>query len=483
MGPILGVVLFSCNGTPGADWPQLQGNPQRTGYTAETVRPPWKVAWFRNFPPERVAREVQALVYAGKVFLGTKSGNLYALDAKTGKEAWKFAAGSPILHTAACAEGKVVVALLDGTVRAVDAETGAPVWKFQGEDGFGFSTAPLVSSDSVFIGQRGGVFYAINLKDGSLRWKFDAGAPIFNTAAMDQGKVFFCDETLYVHCRDAATGREVWKSDKLYGQSAKQFHPVVYQGSVILRPMMTHPMREYYNSNYGRDPAKRPDYLFQATWAHFDYWTGKTSQEKIKDGQSPFAKWFLETVPEVKQGRMPKVLMDAQESLVAHFREKPYDQELFILDEATGKQAFIPPHFATLSLPGPVPPPCADGRGGVIIPWIFVTHCWARLDLAKQRVTEIILPPRMQNGDNNSNFSAAGNLFFNACMLGGHHHHGSFDLEAKTFSALPRAPGYWGQLSDACESGGNAASIANGFVYHVDLHQLTAWTTAEGDKK
>ena len=464
------------------DWPQLQHDPQRTGYTSETIKPPFKVAWYRDFPPERVSRQVQAVVYAGRVFVGTKSGTLYALGAADGKEAWKFTAGGPILHTAACADGKVVVAALDGVVYAAQAETGELAWKFKGEEGTGFSTAPLIADGKVLIGQRGGAFYALSLKDGSLAWRFDAGAPIFNTAAFNDGKVFFCDEGLYLHCLDAGNGKELWRTEKLYGQSAKQFHPVVYRGLVLIRPMMTHPTKEYFSSNYGRDPAKRLDYLFQATWAHFDYWTGKSKEEKAKDVQSPYAHWFLKTVPEVKAGRMPQELMDAQDLLVQHYREKPYDQDLFILDERTGKQAFIAPHFATLSLPGPVAPPVADGRGCVVIPWIFTTHCWARLDLEKQRVVEIIIPPRAQNGDNNSNFSMAGRQFFNAHMCGGHHHHGSFDFETRTFHALPRAPGYWGQLSDACESGGNAASIANGFIYHVNYHQLTAWTTAQGDK-
>ena len=61
-------------------------------------------------------------------------------------------------------------------------------------------------------------------------------------------------------------------------------------------------------------------------------------------------------------------------------------------------------------------------------------------------------------------------------MCGGHHHHGSYDMRTRQFHALPRAPGYWAQLSDACESGGNSASIAGGYIYHVNYHQLTAWT-------
>ena len=33
----------------GRNWPQFQGNPQRTAYTPDTVAPPFKLAWERSF--------------------------------------------------------------------------------------------------------------------------------------------------------------------------------------------------------------------------------------------------------------------------------------------------------------------------------------------------------------------------------------------------------------------------------------------------
>jgi len=150
------VLLLMCAVAHSTDWPQLQGNPQRTGYTPDTVNPPLKVAWKHSFLPERVTRFTQAVTFAGKVFVGTESGNLYALNAADGTTIWKFACGSPIMHTAACAEGKVVVGALDGVVYAVQADSGKLAWRFAGDPMFGFSVAPLIAEDTVFIGQRGG---------------------------------------------------------------------------------------------------------------------------------------------------------------------------------------------------------------------------------------------------------------------------------------------------------------------------------------
>jgi len=171
--------------------------------------------------------------------------------------------------------------------------------------------------------------------------------------------------------------------------------------------------------------------------------------------------------------------------MVAYFRRRPYEQDLFVLDEATGRQAFIAPHFPSVhSLPGNAPPVAADGRGGVIIPWIFVSHCWARLDLAKHRVTDIYPTPAVTNADETLSVSVGGNLLFIMhCEEANANYTGIFDLDQKRFYDLPSVPNRWGELSDNCESGNSAAAIANGYFYHIVFHQLAAWTSAEGSQQ
>jgi len=87
------------------DWLQVQRDPQRTGYTPETLGTTFKVAWTYPFQPEKVYPQTQAIVYSGKVFVGTEMGNLYAVDAKSGTKAWTFKAGGPILNSVAAGDG------------------------------------------------------------------------------------------------------------------------------------------------------------------------------------------------------------------------------------------------------------------------------------------------------------------------------------------------------------------------------------------
>lgn len=432
-----------------SDWPQLQGNPQRTGYTSDTVTPPFKVAWQHVFLPELISPFVQAVIYRDQVFVGTETGNLYALDAKDGTNHWKFTCGAPILHTAACGDGQVVVGALNG-VYAVDATSGKLTWKFTGNPLYGFSSAPLISDETVFIGQRNGVFYALNLADGHKRWEYNAGAPIFNSAAFDAGQVFFCDEQLYLHCLNATTGQETWKSEQLYGQSAKGYCPVIVNGLVIVRPMGNFPSGQCKN-----------------------YWTA----EVIKDlSNTPTA--------EMQRDMLPPKFMDAQDQLVQYFAKWPGRQDLFILQEKTGKQAYIAPHFPNImSLPGGPGAPAWDGKHSIILPWSFGAFpaYWGRFDLDRQRFVEILPPsPVGGNPDETVNVSVGGHLLYIMhCEEMNCQYTGIYNLDKKQCINLPPAGRKW-EFSAITENGNNAASIANGYFYHLAFHSLAAWTSAAG---
>lgn len=432
------------------EWPQLQHDPQRTGYTASRVSPPYKLVWYRGFQPERIGRDVQAIICERTVFIPTQSGNLYALDATTGREKWRARIGSSILHTPACESGKVVLAALDGGVYALTTVNGQLVWRFQAEGHTGFSAAPLIAENTVFIGERAGIFYALNLADGRLKWRFDAGAPIFNTAAYNAGRVYFCDEAMYVHALSAQSGGQLWRSEQLYGQSCRQYHPVVYGGYVMIRPMMTH--------RIGIPEGIPP---FNRIW----------DQQAYADRLAQYAGFLA-------GGPMPQELIDAQDNVVQYYLDHPYEQNFFVLRESDGQQAFVPPHFHLMTLPGPPPPPVADGRDGVIVPWPFINFGWARLNLQTQRVDQIIVPPRPGNETESVNVSVGGNfLYIFHAQEGNAQYTGIFDLNARVFYDFPRVPNRWGQLTDNNNNGNNSVSIANGYFYHIVFHQVAAWTS------
>jgi hypothetical protein len=224
--------------SPGAgiDWPQVQRTPQRTGYTTETLGTNFHVVWTHPFQPEKVYPQVQAIVYSGQVFVGTEMGNLYALNATTGEQAWVFHAGGPILSSVAAADDKVFVGAMDGAVYAVNASSGAQIWKSSRSWRHGFSTAPVVAESKVMLGGRDGVFYALDMNDGHVVWQYPVGAPILQTAAWDNGRVFFGAMDMYFYALNTTDGSFAWKQ-KTNAMAFKDYWPVVTGGKVLVRPM------------------------------------------------------------------------------------------------------------------------------------------------------------------------------------------------------------------------------------------------------
>jgi len=216
----------------GGDWPQLQHDPQRTGYTPEEVRPPFTYLWKWNEVP--FAGRTQPVVANGRLFIGGLDGVMYARDAHTGAPLWSYLTDGPIRHSAAAYNGRVFFGSYDGCVYALDATNGMLVWRY--ETGAGIVTAPAVADNTVYIGSTDGVFYALNAADGNPRWTYDVGFPILTSAALsiDGSTVYFGAENINAYALNTANGSLKWQT-QLQGQSLADRWPVVTGDLVIYR--------------------------------------------------------------------------------------------------------------------------------------------------------------------------------------------------------------------------------------------------------
>ena len=155
------------------------------------------------------------LVVDGKVVFGSGDGHVYAVDAASGKLAWKFATGDVVHASPAYADGLVVVGSWDGRLYALDAGTGTQRWAFQaGVDPVihnqqGFQSSAAISGGVVYVGCRDGHLYAVDLHTGTPRWNVDTeGSWVNSSPAVAQGRVVFAtSDTARYHVVDAATGR------------------------------------------------------------------------------------------------------------------------------------------------------------------------------------------------------------------------------------------------------------------------------------
>jgi len=232
------------------NWSQVQNNPQHTGYTDEVLGTTIPTrTWVYRFQPDKIHTQIQPIIYCGKVFIGTegahgKKPRLFAFDAygtysgaTTAPVQWTYEVGGPIVNSVAAADGKVFFGAGDGAVYAVNVD-GSLAWKKDLSPWLSFTTAPVIGDNKVFIGGRDGKMYAIPVDstDGTPVWSYDAGSPILQTAAYDNGKVFFGTFDMHMYALNTSDGSLAWKTDQpLAGLSMKEYWPVVYDGKVIVR--------------------------------------------------------------------------------------------------------------------------------------------------------------------------------------------------------------------------------------------------------
>jgi len=275
--PVDGSVVYAQSGS---DWPQLQHDPQRTGYTPDEVRPPYVYLWKWNQVP--FASRTQPVVADGRLFIGGLDGLMYARNARTGAPLWTFATAGPIRHSAAVYEGKLFFGSYDGKIYALDAASGDLRWQFQ--TGGGIATAPVVDEDTAYIGSTDGVFYALDTNTGGRRWSHDVGAPILTSPALsaDGDTVHFGAENITAYALDASDGKLRW-STRLRGQSLADRWPVVVGGSVIYR---SQPLRFFH------DLLREGDDVMDQAGAVNSSWT--TDWNKVR----PYIVSFLAANPD-----------------------------------------------------------------------------------------------------------------------------------------------------------------------------------------
>ncbi len=95
-----------------------------------------KLKWAFGFDKDRKA-STQPTIVAGRLFIGTAGGVVYALDARTGCVEWKFTAGSEVRGALSVTEGsssrsaggRVYFGDVHANVYALNARTGRLVWK------------------------------------------------------------------------------------------------------------------------------------------------------------------------------------------------------------------------------------------------------------------------------------------------------------------------------------------------------------------
>jgi PQQ-dependent dehydrogenase (methanol/ethanol family) len=153
-------------------------------------------------------QEATPLVSNGTIYSITNWSVVYAVDARTGKERWRWdpEVNQTTVRPKLCCgvvsrgiaiyQGKIIAPALDGRLDALDAETGKVVWETRvafSQDNYTITMAPRIAKGKVIIGVAGaefpvrGFFAAFDANTGQQVWKFytvpgDPSRPFENEA-------------------------------------------------------------------------------------------------------------------------------------------------------------------------------------------------------------------------------------------------------------------------------------------------------------
>ena len=164
--------------------------------------------------------ESSPLVHNGKVIFGCESGDIFALDAKTGKVRWKVHTGGAVKGALALDHGTLFADNYAGQVgdrrrqraREVD---GAHAGRWLPARRRRLLT-PAVAFGRVYLGGLDGRVYSFVEKTGALAWSHSTGAEVYSSPAVADTPhapptVFIGSEDKRFYALDAKTGAVRWE--------------------------------------------------------------------------------------------------------------------------------------------------------------------------------------------------------------------------------------------------------------------------------
>ena len=324
------------------NWLMYSGNDKAWRYSAldqinvDTVKD-LKPAWVMDFDTYR-GQEASPVVVDGVAYVSTAWSKVYAVNAKTGEQIWKWDSHNRgesgalpccdvVNRGVVVYKGKVFVGTIDGRLVALDARTGAEVWSAQTlppNSYLSITSAPQVAHGLVYIGNSGGdvggrgFITAYNTETGKLAWRFylTPGAPgVKDNAASDEIMDKIVQPTWFGPHNDYRGGGTAW-GHMVYDPEFDQL--LIATGNGF-------PWSRYHRS------AGKGDNLFLASVVALD---AKTGRYKWHYQETPGEEWDYAATADLVmadlpiKGKMTKVVMHAPKSGI-----------YFIIDRKTGKLA------------------------------------------------------------------------------------------------------------------------------------------------
>ena len=116
---------------------------------------------------------------------GSQDKAIYAVDAKSGVQRWRYETDGPINSSPAFYDRDILVGSGDGKFYDINAQTGQERWHFTTHAAI--HSSPVIANGTVYFGGTDGYLYAVDLKTGKERWRFRADAAFYTSPAVAEG--------------------------------------------------------------------------------------------------------------------------------------------------------------------------------------------------------------------------------------------------------------------------------------------------------
>lgn len=165
----------------------------------------------------------------GTLYVASKDGILFALDAATGTERWQFRVSEYVTRSSpAVVEGTVYIGGGFG-FHALDAATGQQRWsvplRYAGQ------ASPTVANGVVIVTSQEGWVYALNAGTGQTLWRTATDGLAFGAPAIVGDQVVYATDKGVVSTVELGTGRLIWRTTV---PGAVFASPVVSQSTVVV---------------------------------------------------------------------------------------------------------------------------------------------------------------------------------------------------------------------------------------------------------
>lgn len=221
MLPLLVAALSSCGAlklaaplTPKeGDWCIFGGSAVRGGVAQTTLLPPLQERW--AFDIAAGTGPGSPIIVDSTLLQATLRGDLYALDAVTGRKLGRLNFNQPIAGSPAVNGFQAILGLggPQGSLLSYDLVRGTTEWQHQHGD---IAATPLILDQNVFVGTLDGRFLCASIHTGELLWEFTlpenvSHKGIRSSAAATESTLVFGADDGAVYALNAQTGVQRWR--------------------------------------------------------------------------------------------------------------------------------------------------------------------------------------------------------------------------------------------------------------------------------